>query len=72
MSGEPPQTCPVCGKSFLNKNNLKLHAHIHTGEKPFQCKQCSKKFSSNSGLPLPCLYMAIRYVLRFMHIKHQQ
>ena len=35
-----------CGKTFVEKSNVKKHEMIHTGVKPFACgwKNCNKKF----------------------------
>lgn len=37
--------CSLCGRTFLNKSNLRVHRYRHVlGD--FQCRYCSKKFST--------------------------
>ena len=52
MSGSQPKTyhCPVCGKSFLRKNDLLRHSNSHTSEKPYQCPICDSGYSTKSQL----------------------
>ncbi|TRY68552.1 hypothetical protein TCAL_11018 [Tigriopus californicus] len=36
--------CPICGKVFTYKANLKVHTYQHKGEKPFLCEICQARF----------------------------
>uniref|UniRef100_A0A182RLV2 C2H2-type domain-containing protein n=1 Tax=Anopheles funestus TaxID=62324 RepID=A0A182RLV2_ANOFN len=36
--------CDICGKAFLEKNNLKGHMRIHNGDRKYACSLCSKTF----------------------------
>ncbi|XP_026849050.1 transcription factor Ouib isoform X2 [Drosophila persimilis] len=45
-----PHVCPVCGKAFTRKAELKRHEIVHTGEQPFHCETCDVYFNQNSSL----------------------
>mmetsp|Transcript_16719 Transcript_16719/g.23392 ORF Transcript_16719/g.23392 Transcript_16719/m.23392 type:complete len:450 (+) Transcript_16719:353-1702(+) len=48
--GVKPFPCPVCGKRFSQKGNMKMHQRVHTGEKPFVCPTCGKRFSQKGNM----------------------
>jgi len=45
-----PFPCPICGKRFSQKGNMKMHQRVHTGEKPFACPTCGKRFSQKGNM----------------------
>ncbi|XP_046703089.1 zinc finger protein 1035 [Silurus meridionalis] len=42
--------CPVCGKGFKLRAQLKLHLRSHTDAKPFKCNQCNQAFKYSWNL----------------------
>lgn len=42
--------CLVCGKTFSQLGNLKIHQCSHTGEKRYRCSQCERSFSQRGDL----------------------
>ena len=49
-TGERPEICSHCGKSFKQKKSLQNHERLHTGEKPYKCESCFAAFTQRSGL----------------------
>ena len=49
-TGESPEICSHCGKSFKQKKALKNHERLHTGEKPYKCESCFAAFTQRTGL----------------------
>ncbi|KAM4525484.1 uncharacterized protein PAE49_001401 [Odontesthes bonariensis] len=43
-STDRPFKCDICGKGFVRKSCLNMHAKTHSGEKPFVCQICGKAF----------------------------
>ena len=49
-SGERPNICDQCNKSFIEPSILKKHILTHSDKKPHKCDQCSKLFIEPSKL----------------------
>ena len=45
-----PHSCETCGKCFLRKGDLKVHAVIHSGAKPYVCNVCGNGFVSRRDM----------------------
>ncbi|XP_065195540.1 zinc finger and SCAN domain-containing protein 2-like [Sycon ciliatum] len=50
QSGEEPQKCKHCDKSFSAQSCLISHERTHPEEKPFKCKVCDKTFNKRYSL----------------------
>ncbi|XP_068214795.1 uncharacterized protein [Palaemon carinicauda] len=42
--------CEVCGTTFTNSSNLRIHMKIHLGVRPYVCSECGKSFIQSSNL----------------------
>lgn len=40
--------CPICGKQFQWKTQLKKHMCVHTGEYPYRCEICDKGYMTRN------------------------
>ena len=50
MKEVKPYSCDKCGKSFVQKFNLKRHKVTHTGQKPISCNLCERVFADKGRL----------------------
>lgn len=42
--------CTECGKTFRQRQGLRVHLNIHKTEKPYQCPVCEKTFTQRGAL----------------------
>lgn len=48
--GKASFDCPVCGKGFGLKKNMKAHMDLHSDDKQFVCSVCDKAFAKEGRL----------------------
>ncbi|XP_070275151.1 zinc finger protein 57 homolog isoform X3 [Myotis yumanensis] len=46
----PPFACPVCGRCFSQRSNLRYHQFVHNLKGTHSCGQCGKSFRSPKAL----------------------
>ncbi len=49
-SNKDKHECPVCGKTFSRRDNLKVHCYSHTGEMPLSCQFCQFRCKQKASL----------------------
>jgi hypothetical protein len=54
-TGERPQECKTCHKTFSKSCSLTKHMRIHTGERPYECETCHKTFARLDTLSIHIL-----------------
>jgi len=42
--------CDICGRQFMYKSTLEIHAAVHSEEKLYQCSTCGKSFKTYATL----------------------
>ncbi|XP_060074038.1 uncharacterized protein LOC132553780 [Ylistrum balloti] len=51
-SQEDLNRCYVCGKSFSESENLRIHLRMHSGEKLYKCETCGNGFTRKTQLAI--------------------
>lgn len=50
--------CPVCGRIFSVRKNMKRHLDLHSSEKKYPCTVCDKRFAQKQSL---CKHVSIEH-----------